>query len=70
MLLNILLDCQKDGSDLYITDNLNTECAFYPAGNVLVVINNTDTEQKTSVKTSAGVKSFDLKPCETRIVTL
>ncbi len=70
MLLNILLDCTKDGSDLYITDNLNTECAFYPAGNVLVVINNTEEVQKTSVKTAAGVREFELKPCETRIVKL
>jgi beta-D-galactosyl-(1->4)-L-rhamnose phosphorylase len=70
MLLNILADCQKDGSDRYITDNLNTECAFYPAGNVLVVINNTEEEQTTAVKTDFGTRSFELKPCETRIVKL
>ncbi len=70
MLLNLLLDCQKDGSDKYITDNLHTECAFYPAGNVLVVINNTEEEQSTEIKTDFGTQSFNLKPCETRIVKL
>ena len=70
MLLNLLMDCQKDGSDKYITDNLHTECAFYPAGNVLVVINNTEEEQSTEIKTDFGTQSFTLKPCETRIVKL
>ena len=70
MLLNILLDCQKEACDLYVTDNLETECAYYPAGKTLVVINNSDTEQKTSVKTEGGKRDFELKPYETKIVSL
>ena len=32
-------------SGSYMTDNLYTECAYYPESKKLVVINNSDTEQ-------------------------
>ena len=32
-----------------VTDNLHTECAYYPESSMLVVINNSAQEQKTSV---------------------
>lgn len=70
MLLNILLACEKQGTGMYITDNLHTECAFYPETKTLVVINNSGEEQKTSVNTMAGVKEFVLAPYDAQIVCL
>lgn len=61
MLLNILLAVGDPVSDgMYLTDNPYTECAYYPGSQKLVVINNSDKEQKTSVKTQQGIKEFQI----------
>ncbi|NLK75857.1 MAG: 1,3-beta-galactosyl-N-acetylhexosamine phosphorylase [Clostridiales bacterium] len=71
MLLNLLLYVGNEDLDgLYITDNLNTECAYYPESKTLVVINNTDTKQTTSVKTEFGVQTVELEPFDTWIQAL
>ncbi len=49
----------------YMTDNLYTECAYYPESRKLVVINNSDAEQTTSVPTEAGVRTVTLAPYDT-----
>lgn len=70
-LLNLILSaCGEDITGEYLTDNANTECAYYPDGKTLVVINNTGTEQTTTVKTEYGCKSFKLAPFDTEIVRL
>lgn len=50
---------------LYMTDNLYTECAYYPESRQLVVINNSDTEQTASVPTEAGERTVTLAPYDT-----
>lgn len=68
MLLNILLSLSKSGNRKYITDNLYTECAFYPGSKTLVVINNSADEQVTCVDTDYGEKKFTLAPYDAVIV--
>lgn len=62
MLLNILLSGAPEEDRKYITDNPATECAYYPGSGTIVVINNTEKEQKCSISTDNGVKTYTLKP--------
>lgn len=62
MLLNLLL--HASGEDLlgqYLTDNPYTECAYYPEVGKLVVINNSDKVQTTTIQTAAGAKTFTIE---------
>ncbi len=72
LLLNILLysaDIPFDAN--YVTDNANTECAYFPADKKLIVINNSDKKQSTSVKTEFGVITLnDIEPFDTIIKQL
>ncbi len=70
MLLNLILMSAGDENQLYLTDNANTECAYYPDAGKLVVINNTDKGQSTSVKTVKGAIHFTLGPYEQAAVEL
>lgn len=54
----------------YITDNLYTECAYYPESNILVVINNSDKKQTTTVDTEYGKQTVELSPYDTVIIEL
>jgi len=54
----------------YMTDNLNTECAYYPESRKLVVINNSNQTQRTKVDTEFGVKEFTIEPFDTVFVDL
>jgi beta-D-galactosyl-(1->4)-L-rhamnose phosphorylase len=68
MLLNsIRLASGEWDEDAYLTDNLYTECAYYPESQILVTINNSDKPQKTRVKTSQGFEVFELEPFDTII---
>jgi len=66
----ILLNEENDVRDLYITDNYNTECAYYPESKKLVVINNSDTVQTTNIKTNVGEKTFTVEPFDTVFMDL
>ncbi|MBP5331501.1 MAG: 1,3-beta-galactosyl-N-acetylhexosamine phosphorylase [Lachnospiraceae bacterium] len=70
MLLNLLM--YAAGIDLeqqnYITDDPDTECAYYPGSGRLVVINNSEIEKHTKVRTDKGVKEFYLRPFETQMI--
>lgn len=57
-------------SGLYMTDNLYTECAYYPESGKLVVINNSDREQTTTVPTPGGDETLTIAPYETAFVNL
>lgn len=71
MLLNLILfACREDSKQRFITDNLYTECAFYPANNTLVVINNSDIEQETSIRTNHETITLTVKAYDTQIVSL
>ena len=64
-LLNIILS-SKENDGKYITDNCMTECSYYPDDKKLVIINNSDEMQKTTIKTDSKeitevVEAFDIK---------
>ena len=70
MLLNLIRLAGREEDDKYLTDNVYTECAYYPASGQLVVINNSDTEQKTGVMTDEGRVEVTLEPYATVMVKL
>ena len=72
LLLNIILYAAGLPLDeLYITDNANTECAYFASSKKLIVINNSDSKQSTSVKTDSGIQVFkDIEPFDTVIKQL
>ena len=55
---------------LYMTDNLYTECAYYPESRRLVVINNSEKEQTATVPTQEGDRTVTLAAYDTVIVEL
>jgi 1,3-beta-galactosyl-N-acetylhexosamine phosphorylase len=57
-------------SKKYITDNIFTECAYFPNSKTLVVINNSDKEQKTTIETDFGAKTFTIEAFDTIIVNI
>lgn len=52
----------------YMTDNLYTECAYYPESGKLVVINNSETQQSTTIPTEKGSKTVTIAPYDTTFV--
>lgn len=71
MLLNILLYAKGlESLPDYITDNADAECGYFPADKKLVVINNSEKEVHTSVRTENGKRDFILKPFETQITVV
>lgn len=68
MLLNLILDAGKEAADgLYLTDNVQMECAFYPQSRTLVVINNADKMQECHIRTEYGVENIKLEAFDTVI---
>lgn len=57
-------------SGLYMTDNLYTECAYYPESKKLVIINNSDQEQTTTVPTEKGDRTVTIAPYDTTFMEL
>ncbi|MCR4588587.1 MAG: 1,3-beta-galactosyl-N-acetylhexosamine phosphorylase [Lachnospiraceae bacterium] len=71
LLLNLLLSLTGNSNSDFITDNCNTECAYFPAENQVIVINNSNLIQTTSVHTPLGVRTFrDIPAYGTVIQTL
>ena len=70
MLLDLILEIAGDKEKLYITDNRDCECAFYPGSDTIVVINNSDKPQTTKVNTKAGVKEYTIDAYDTIIERL
>ncbi len=69
-LMDLILCAAGDLADEYITDNPYTECAYYPEAGKLVVINNSEDVQKTSVKTQKGIKSATLEGYDIVIIEI
>jgi beta-D-galactosyl-(1->4)-L-rhamnose phosphorylase len=68
LLLNLIRFAGNELSQTkYITDNLYTECAYYPESKILVAINNSDQKQTTTIDTEFGKQSFELEPFDTII---
>ncbi len=59
-----------DNTNLYITDNFNTECTYFPESKKLVVINNSDSKQKTSINTEFGVQTLEIDAYSTEFINL
>lgn len=57
-------------SGLYMTDNLYTECAYYPESGKLVVINNSDSEQTTTIPTEKGDRTVTIAAYDTTFMEL
>ena len=56
LLLNILLYAKGLPFDtFYVTDNPNVECAYFEADKKIIVINNSNEKQSTSIKTEKGL---------------
>lgn len=55
---------------MYMTDNLFTECAYYPESKKLVVINNSEETQHTRVETHDGIKELTLDAFATVVENL
>lgn len=71
LLFNIISFAGNElGEAKYITDNLYTECAYYPESKMLVVINNSGEAQTTTVDTEYGKQRVELEPYDTAIVNL
>lgn len=71
MLFNTILLAGGEALDGdYITDNPYTECAYYPASNMLVIINNSGETQTANVKTESGIKTATLEAYDTAIIRM
>jgi beta-D-galactosyl-(1->4)-L-rhamnose phosphorylase len=69
LLLNLITYATGLGDNVkYVTDNAEAECAYYPADNKLVVINNSEDRIETSILTNEGRKTFTLEAFETKIL--
>lgn len=70
MLLDLILKIAGEKEPLYITDNYLCECAYYPGSDTLVIINNSDKKQTTTVKTEKGNVTVTIEPFDTIIKNL
>jgi beta-D-galactosyl-(1->4)-L-rhamnose phosphorylase len=71
MLLNLL--CFASGEGLggkYLTDNAYTECTYYPESKMLIVLNNSNQEQTTSINTQYGIYTVTLEPYDNKLLKL
>ena len=69
MLTNlILLGAGEAFEQAYGTDNVHTECAYYPGAGILAVINNSGSRQHTGVYTENGNIDMMLEPYEMKVV--
>ena len=68
-LLKLILSL-TDNDGKYVTDNVHTECAYYPHDKKLVVINNSENEQTTTVETDYGKHSVKLAPYDIEVIQL
>ena len=68
MLLNLILQAGGEAIDgNYLTDNADMECAYYPESRTLIVINNTDSVQETTINTEYGTEKIKLEAFDTLI---
>ncbi len=71
MLLNLIRMAGGElENDLYLTDNIYTECAYYPGSGQLVVINNSDQPQTTGVQTKNGRVDISLEAYATKMLAV
>ena len=66
----ILYGAGEDLKQECLTDNAYTECAYYPAGKTLVMMNNSDKQQKTAVTVEGQRVEKTIEPYDTLILKL
>lgn len=70
-LLNLILSASgQDAQQKYLTDNIYTECCYYPESRQLVVINNSDETQTAVILTDSGSKTVTIPGFDTQIILL
>ena len=69
-LMNLIMSLTGNNNDKYVTDNPYTECAYYPQDKKLVVINNSDKMQTTTVNTDFGESRVVLEPYDIAVISL
>ena len=70
-LMNLILyACNEDLDQNYLTDSSETECAYYPESQMLVVINNSETSRVAKIRTEKGMVSQKLDAYETKMIDL
>ncbi len=71
LLLNLLLFSTGEFNEQkYIPDNINTECAYYPESQKLMIINNSGERQDTAILTDKGSISVSLEAYEMLCIDL
>lgn len=71
LLLNLLLLAKNSPLDqFYLTQNPETECAYFPADGMLAIINNSSGLQKTVVKTQKRTVEETLESYSTKLIKL
>ncbi|MCR5627261.1 MAG: D-galactosyl-beta-1-4-L-rhamnose phosphorylase, partial [Lachnospiraceae bacterium] len=70
LLLNLIMSVVGDSEAYYITDNVNTECTYYPESRLAVIVNNSDEEQSCSINTPSGPVKVSVKPWDITEITL
>ena len=66
MLMNLMLYSRKMSlKQNYLTDNPETECAWYPDCRTLVIINNSENPQTAAIETDSSMVRAELAPYET-----
>lgn len=71
MLLNLLIHSGREAFDgKYLTNNLYTECAYYPNTKTLFVINNSDHTQTTTIETDFGPVTVTMDAFDNAILPL
>lgn len=67
-LMNMIMGEDAAKAQKYISSNPKCECAYFPNNSKLIVINNSEEPQTTSVSTENGVKEFTLDGYDTIIL--
>ncbi|MEG0214662.1 MAG: 1,3-beta-galactosyl-N-acetylhexosamine phosphorylase [Hungatella sp.] len=64
VLLNLLVDTAGEKPGIPVTDNAFCECVYFPKSRRLVLINNSDIQQKTTVTWEGKTYKFTIDPFE------
>lgn len=71
LLLNTILYASGEAlAQPFITDNLYTECTYFPNSRILIVINNSDAEQTTTVAADGNPVTLTIAPYDTKILKI
>lgn len=68
LLLNLLLYAAKLEAPLYVTDEADTECAYFPDAKKLVVINQSGEPKVSRINGEQGELTVELAPYETKVI--